>query len=185
MAETCPNIDFTIEEALKVINWELLSHEDRQALINKELDALIQKLISEGRFNLTNLYATIEASPISILSTVTDAELIEYMNIRDWKIEKKVRVLYNVKVPTFMYIIEFDSQANKEVQFLLNGEWKKFGTTNNVGQITTNLAEYTLQFNVFPTAISEAFRFKIDDTEYEIPKTDTNYQYITVKAQTT
>lgn len=182
--------NFTIQDSLKVLpKQEFGSFDEKYAFVTGELSVIIEKMIREGRLDLSKGYAQLTATPDSALSFLDKEMLDRYMKETGWKVELQYITNIAVKVPTYLYELELVDATNQPIQntqvnFYLPDMEKPIpvGYTNAIGIASIDLVNSLKGLGYHPYYLDK-FPFEVAGVQFSIEKTDTEYKYLRIKVR--
>jgi len=171
------------EAALLVSKKDTLSKTERKNVIFTELDNAIKSGISTGQFDMSVGLFSVFANKNSILSSITDSDIQEYNESRDWNIEIERMVNINISIPTYKYILDFGTQNQfKELICIVDKKDVIVGNLSSDGNIALDVSKIFMTKGLIAHNFDK-FVFKIDNKKYSLDRKDTKGDYTKVNVQ--
>lgn len=182
----------TLAESVEVTpRKDFATFEEKYAFIAGELGTMIEKLIREGQFDISNSIARLAASGNSALSLIDNEIAARYAAETGYKLSLEYTTYVVVKTPTYLYKLDVRDVAGYPVSnVVIDLKYTYDATENTIRSATTTNPNGIADLNLIKIFndnkiglhpyYCNSFKVIIAEQEYEITKIDTNYEIQTI-----
>ena len=181
---------FTLNDSLNVLpRTEFGSYEEKYCFVTGELNIIIEKMIREGRLDISKGMAQLTATKDSALSFLDKQIADQYEKETGWKIELHYTTNIVIEVPTYLYELELVDYMNQPIQntqvnfYAVKGEKPiPVGYTNAIGIASIDLVNSLKNVGLHPYYL-DSFIFNVAGFDFQIEKTQTDYKHLRIKVK--